>query len=51
MTAQVFFGFTQDQIGTFIQTYWIIPAGIIAPPVDLGLDRPHFLVGNDKEVA
>ena len=26
-------------------------SGFAAPPVDLGLDRPHFLVGDDKEVA
>ena len=26
-------------------------SGFAAPLVDLGLDRPHFLVGDDKEVA
>ena len=26
-------------------------SGFAAPPVDLGLDRPHLLVGDDQEVA
>ena len=26
-------------------------SGFAAPLVDLGLDRPHFLVGDDKEIA